>query len=294
MKTKSRFRITIEDESRLENLISISAPGYKWLLGALVVFFIAMSLGALIIFLSPARRLLPGYLEESERTATEMQLIRLDSLTNAYEINAAFVTNLQAVLNPETRRKDTISHAPDPEHYRHEALLPASPDELRFAAMMRDRDKYNVSIVAPLAAESMMFSPINESSLFSMRSRESIKAEVILPVKSTISSIADGTVIAVSQSVKNGGCTIIIQHPKGFLSRISRLGTVIVEPGDLVTGGQIIAFSNNGNARNGEIVNLELWHNGDPLVPYEYIGMTDADTKPPFLSPQQSTITSQH
>lgn len=297
MKTRSRFKLIIEDERRLENLASISAPGYKWLLGGGGVFFAIMSLGALLVFLSPARRLLPGYLKESERSATEMQLIRLDSLRNAYEVNAAFIKNLQNVLNPSAFDQkslypsspsavaDSINVEPKNSPFHAEAILSASPDEIKFAAMMRNREKYNVSIVAPLAAESMMFSPLNEAAVFSMKSREATKAEVILPVRSSISSIADGTVISVSQSVKNGGSSVIIQHPKGFLSRISRLGTVIVEPGDNITGGQIIAFTNQGNARKGESVNLELWHNGDPLIPYNYIGVHSGDPRPPLISP---------
>lgn len=284
MKIRSRFRLIIEDEGRLENLADISASALKWFLAAAVVFFIIMILGALLAFLTPARRLLPGYLKESERSATEMQLIRLDSLRLAYETNAAFIENLRFVLNPSLHNRDSLPITSFTPPMSMDSLLPTSPEEVRFTSLMREREKYNVSVVAPLAAESMMFTPVNDESIVSATTRNDNKAEIIMSSGATVSSIADGTVISVSQSVRDGGATIIIQHPKGFLSRLSRLGPVLVEPGDVVSGGQVISLSNNGNAHKGEIINLEMWHNGNPLVPYEYIGGRSNDSYYPKFS----------
>jgi len=270
MKTHSRYKVTIEDESRLETVAEYSAAPVKWfLLGGFAVLLI-MTVGALVLSFTPARNLLPGYLKESERTANQMQLLRLDSLKMAYETNAAFLDNIMNMLNPVSTRQDTavpsatIPLTPD-------SLLPTSQEEETFVAMMREREKYNISVIAPLAAESLMFSSINENSVVSESSRSSERAEFIVAKGSPVSAIADGTIIAVSQSMRDGGATIIIQHPKGFLSRISRLGTVLVETGDHVAGGQIIALTNRGNGKKGELVYLEMWHNGDSLVPYEYI-----------------------
>lgn len=143
--------------------------------------------------------------------------------------------------------------------------------------MMSEREKYNISVIAPLAAESMMFSPVNEESIISEKTKKSTKAEVILAKGSTVSAIADGRVIAISQSVREGGGTaVLIQHAKGFLSRCNRLGTVLIEPGDYVTGGQVIALTASGNSRNNELISVEMWHNGTPLVPYDYLGDKNA------------------
>lgn len=283
MKTRSRYRLIFVDEGRLENIASVSASGPKWLAGAIGVLIIIMVIGAFVAFFTPVRRLLPGYLKESERSATEMQLMRLDSLRMAYETNAAYIENLQFVLNPALYKKESNVAPAHISRMSTDSILPTSREETRFATMMREREKYNVSVVAPLAAESMMFSPVNAESVVSQATRTEKKAEIILAAKSTVSAIADGTVIAVSQSLKDGGTVVIIQHPKGFLSRLSRLGSVLVEPGDIVSGGQIIALSNRGNARNGELINLEMWHNGDPLIPYEYIGDDNSNSYHPKI-----------
>lgn len=290
MKKRSRYKITIEDESRLENLAEYTATPIKWTLTGIAVALLLMVCGAAVAFLTPVRTLLPGYLKESERTASEIQLLRLDSLRNAYETNAAFLDNIMNVLSPSGYSADTAAmKMTDP--LTLDSLLPTSREEQRFVALMREREKYNVSVLAPLAAESLMFTPVSDESVFSEDSRESLRGEVILAKGSTVATVADGIVIAVSQTIRDGGSTVIIQHPKGFLSRISRLGTVLVEPGDAVTGGQVIALCNHGNARDGERITIEMWRNGDRLVPYEYIGDRQPHTPrlPVFAPRDQAT-----
>lgn len=245
----------------------------KWILFGGMTFILVMILGAFIAFLTPFRQLFPGFMKESERAATEVQIMRLDSLRMAYDMNTAYIENIQNILNPKfVEESDSLASYKLIEPLSSDSLLPTSAEEIKFVTMMRERDRYNVSIVAPLAAQSMMFSPVNDESVVSIASRRSNKAEIIMAPNMSVSSIAEGTVISVSQSLRDGGAVIIIQHPKGFLSRISRLGTVLVEPGDNVYGGQVIALANRDNAKRGEIINLELWHNGSSLIPYDFIG----------------------
>lgn len=272
MNTRKRYRISVEDEGRLETLVSVSASPLVWGWSIAGVVIIIMFLGVFIAFLTPARRLLPGYLKESERAATQMQIMRIDSLRQVCETTAMFLDNLNAVMNPsgEVAPRREVSELNVP--LSPDSLLPTSPEEARFVSMIRDREKYNISVVAPLAAESMLFSPVSESSVVTEATKGSRKAEIALAGNSRVAAIADGTVISVSQSLRDGGAVVIIQHPKGFLSRSGRLGQVLVDVGEEVVGGQVIALPNRGNARRGEIVTLEMWHNGNPLIPYEYIG----------------------
>ncbi|MBD5309085.1 MAG: M23 family metallopeptidase [Muribaculaceae bacterium] len=270
MKLRTRFKLTVEDESTLENRLTVSASVLKWVLVGVAGMLLAMACGAFLLLVSPAKRLLPGYLKESERAASEMQHLRLDSLHNAFLNNERYIDNVMEILEGRPISPDTAARIPSSGS---DSLLPPSVEERRFVSLIRDREKYNVSVIAPLTAESMMFNPINDESIISNASKGKRKAEIILAKGSTVAAIADGRVISVSQSVREGGgSAVIIQHPKGFLSRCSRLGSVLVEVGDEVSGGQIIAVQNTTNALKEEIVSVELWHNGTPLSPSDYIG----------------------
>lgn len=280
MKAKSRYNIIIENESRLENVVRVSASPLKIALIATFIIIFLLLLGALLLYISPAHNLLPGYLKESERAETEEQYMRLDSLKLAYEANEALVNNIMKIIDTEREPVSELKKADkDSVIFLSDSIMPTSLEELNFAAMMRERDKYNISVVAPLAAESLMFSPISDESVITNDTKKSYKAKVILSKHSPVSAIADGTVISVSQYLRDGGgSAVIIQHPKGFLSRYSRLGSVLVTPGDKVSSGQIIALTASANARKNEFINIEMWHNGTPLVPYEYLGDSDEIT----------------
>lgn len=279
-----RYRITVEDESRLEKVLSWSlTPAHALgVCGAVVVCAVVMA--CLVLAFSPLRTLLPGYMKETERTATQMQLLRLDSLQSVYDRNENYLRNLRFVLDPAQTHRDTVAVSELTSALSPDSLSEASEQELRFAAMMREREKYNISVVAPLSAESLMFSPLADPSAFTTASKHELRGEVVLAKGTPVAAIADGTVITVSQSMRDGGSYVIIQHPKGFLSRTGRLGTVLVEPGDAVSGGQVIALPNNGNARRPGAVSIEMWHNGLQLVPFEYIGEpSNRDTKIPVI-----------
>lgn len=271
MKTRSRFRLTLEDESRLQTVGTYSASPKKWLAISVTIMISIMILGTLIAFLTPLRTLLPGYMNHSERVANQNQLMRLDSLHNAYEQNKAFIENIIHVMNPQDYHRDTLASvmttpmSPD-------SLLPTSPEEINFVSEIKEREKYNISVISQLAAETLMFSAPAEDAVFSKESRDKYRSEIITGKNSPVSSIGDGIVIAVVNSVRDGGYNVIIQHSKGFLSRISRLGRILVEPGEKVKGGQIIALPNRGNGRMAEKIYVELWRNGESLVPFEYLG----------------------
>ena len=271
MNVWSKYKITIEDESRLENVFQASTTLFRWIsaVALAVAFLLAVGIefgmeykkALLFTAASPAHYLLPGYLKDSERAATEEQHMRVDSLQTAFNTNAAFISNIMNIINgdiSELRESAAVSEVTSP--LSPDSLIPTSSEEMKFSSMMREREKYNISVIAPLAAESMMFSTINDDAVFSDDSKKSHKAKVIIPKGATVSAIADGTVVSVSQSIREGGGTaVIIQHPK---------------PGDIVTAGQIIAIPSRNSARKAEIVYLELWHNGDRLIPFDYLDYT--------------------
>lgn len=283
MKRHKSYKLSFEDESRLENVISHRAPLWRWGLmvaGAALVMFLAVFI---IISLTPVRRLLPGYLPDSERSATEMQILRLDSLRSVYDSNAAYFQNILNILDGVPQPLDTARSLSPTSPLEAEALPGATPEEIRFMAQMREKEKYSISVTAQLAAESLMFTMPNSESVFTEKSKNATRGEIVMGKGSTVSAIADGTVIAVSQSFREGGTSILIQHPKGFLSRCNRLGPALVEPGDKVSGGQVIALANTGNARRGDIISIEMWRDGNPLVPYQYIGDPDPENHYPVI-----------
>lgn len=261
----------MEDESSLEKRINFSIGGAMLVFFLIVFTIIAGAFGIFILASTPLKNHLPGYLKESERTATEEQHFRLDSLVRVYEVNEAYISGILTALNPP----DTAvlpAKSSNINHLSSDSLMPATREEQLFMEMIRERDKYNISVASPAAAQTMMFANVNNGAVISADSKDKTQAKIILPIGGSVSTVAEGKVISVASSPRaSGGYEVIIQHPKGFLSKTSRLSQLFIRPGDRVSPGQIIA---DGAAKDGvksQYIIFELWHDGDPLVPSRYL-----------------------
>lgn len=272
MNLNKKYRITLEDESSLERRIDVTAK-FSWIIiGMIGIVILAGAFGIFVLASTPMKNYLPGYLKESERTATEEQHIRLDSLAKVYEINEAYITSILNALNPSEKENLRTRMDRKPVPLSLDSLISASEEEKKFMETIRERDKYNITYTSPAAAQTMMFGNVNKSAIISENSKNKYQAEMILPMGASVSTIAEGKVISIASSPKaSGGYEVIIQHPKGFLSKTSRLSNLMVQPGDRVAAGQIIAGGTTLSGQKNNHVIFELWHDGDPLIPSRYI-----------------------
>lgn len=272
MKPKKLYKITISDESRLENVASrtFSAPGL--ILLSIGCTLAAVAVGFLIVLLTPLRDIIPGRLRDSQRAATEEAIMRVDSLREAYAQNELYIANLRTVLDAgrvprdsaDAARAASYSLSPD-------SLLPRSPEEAGFAAMMQEREKFNVSVRASMAAEDMLLFPVSDEGIVATDSRESYAARVILTERASIMSIADGSVIAAYFDQRTRRYVVMVQHDNGFVSRISGLPSLLVGESDAILGGEILCAPPAAKSSQPAEVVVELWHNGIPVKPYDFI-----------------------
>lgn len=272
MKRHPKFHIKLENESNLTDLIDIKVS--RWGLAGLIAlsFAVIFLLAGITIMITPLKTLLPGYMKESQRSATEESILRLDSIQTAYQKNQAYIESVLRAFDTDRVPEDSIQLANEARAFSADSLLPASPAEKKFVSAMAERERFNISVLAPLAAEGMMFSPISDSGVFTAASKANTHGKVLMPIDEPVKSIADGSILASYYSPKDGGYVIVVQHSKGFVSRYEGLGNPVTSPGDMVLAGQVLAMGPRPNARGHRIAGIMMWHNGVPLVPYDYIG----------------------
>lgn len=266
-----RYRLSLSDDSRLRLMAEVKLPMWQWILAVVAFSALAVLAAALLLSLTPLRGMLPGYMARETRAITEESMLRLDSLQAEYERDRAYIDNIMNVLDTDRAPADSMELVVNPRPMTADSLLPRSPEEDKFIRMMEQREKYNLSILAPLAAEGMMFNPLSDECVITEASRKSTVAEVVVASGSPVGAIADGTVVDSYYSPRDGGYVITVQHSNGFMSRVSHLGTPLAGRGDYVQAGQIIAFPPEGSGRSSTRVNLEIWRNGDRLIPAEVL-----------------------
>jgi murein DD-endopeptidase MepM/ murein hydrolase activator NlpD len=86
-----------------------------------------------------------------------------------------------------------------------------------------------------------------------------------------IKSIADGTVILSSWTVETGW-VIVVQHTKNLISVYKHNATLFKKAGNFVKSGDVIAImGNSGEFSTGPHLHFELWYEGNPVNPENFI-----------------------
>lgn len=285
MKIRKLLRITVVDENRLEERFSRTfRPVALWsLLGGMALGL--MILGVLLLWVTPLHTLMPGYLPRQQRIAAEEAFLRIDSMRDEMAKSREYLLSVMRAIDPErfppeeTGQRDHDSAAPAPEILPGEiapgiladSLLKPSEQEERFALAVRRREGFNLQVLAPLAAEGMEFCFPASSGVYVRGVEGALTQGVLIPRDASIVSVADGSVVGVTRSVREHGYIIWIQHDNGFLSRYSRLGSPIVDQGSRVSVGEAIALPAVGAASGAERVDIQLWHDGERLEPRKYL-----------------------
>ena len=89
---------------------------------------------------------------------------------------------------------------------------------------------------------------------------------------SDILAVADGLVIF-SESASGYGRTVEIRHANGLVTRYAHCKKLLVEVGDLVTKGQVIATLGNSGRSTGPHLHFEVLRDGVAMNPLRLAGL---------------------
>lgn len=272
MRRHRAFRLTIDDATRLERVASVRlTPAQMVALGVALLTAMIIA-GSLLVMLTPIKRLMPGFMNPDQRAQTEERLLRLDSLTRITQMRDAWLANVLRVLDADrldspAQVRDTIDRdwtiEPD-------SLIGSSPRERRFVASMREREKYNISVLAPLASTEMTFVPPSPRVTVPPDARDALVAVIPLSPSAPVVAMADGSVVAAYRAPMPEAGVVIMQHDHGFVSAYTGLQSLTVSPGDRLNAGQTIALHATRAPDGSRPLTVRLWHDSDPVTPYRY------------------------
>src|SRR5690606_4187533 len=110
--------------------------------------------------------------------------------------------------------------------------------------------------------------PITEA--YDLRTRP-YAVHVVVPRNAPIISAADGRVLFSGWSAATG-FVIIVKHDFGLISIYKHNASLTKEQGDLVKAGEVIATAGStGELSTGPHLHFELWLEGNPVNPTDYI-----------------------
>ena len=269
-----KYRLVILNESTFEEKISFKLSRLNvFVTGSLCIIGL-IGLTILLIAFTPLREYIPGYSSTKlKRQATELtyktdSLVRVLNYTNRYLDNIRMVLKGDIENNQMNRDSLFEQFKLDPSTVD---LTPIKEDSMLRAEVALE-DKYNLFERTGEKTGLVLFPPI--SGTISQRyntEKRHYAVDVVAPRETPVKAVANGTVIF-SEWAVDTGYVIILEHKSGLLSVYKHNGSLSKNQGDVVRAGEVIAsVGNTGELTTGPHLHFELWDNGTPVDPLDFI-----------------------
>lgn len=248
-----------------------------------IVIFSSVLLIVLVTYLiafTPLREYIPGYTDVSlNRRVYEMER-RADSMELVFKQKDLYINNLKRIIMGDDFETDSVNSlltASSNVNFNNIADKKSKEDSL-FRVEYESETRNNLfkhEIISDIPAEYKLvafFSPMTGvvTSHFN-REEKHFGIDIVADNNSVIKATSDGTVIYSDWTVENGYC-IGIQHNGNLFSVYKHNAVLLKDDGDFVSAGEPIAiYGNSGSLSTGPHLHFEIWYNGTPLNPEDYI-----------------------
>lgn len=269
-----KYRLVILNEDTFEERISFKLTRLNvFVLMSILSILLIISTIILIAF-TPLREYIPGY----SSTALKKQAIELnyktDSLQKAISLNEQYFASIKRVLEGNVStidfNRDSIIEAAKINENEID-LNPTKEDSL-LREKVNKEDKYNLFESATSNVNFVLFPPVNGTISEEYNSKEKhYGVDITIPKGTPIKAAADGTIIF-SEWTSETGFVSIIEHSHGLISVYKHNASLTKFQGELVKSGEVIAVSGNtGEFTTGPHLHFELWSDGYPINPTNFI-----------------------
>jgi len=236
----------------------------------------------LLISYSSIKTFIPGYPNPLEQKALLDKSISLDQRLSEILIKTEkeekYLVNVKQILSgasPSNEKEKTIKDFKSKKANEKDVI---SKSEKSLREKVNNREKYDIDIIPggalknDVLPELLLFPPINGEITNKMNiSSGHFGIDIIAPKNEAVVSILKGTVIYQNWS-PNDGHVIHIQHKKNLISIYKHNSEVLKKTGEFVDAGEPIAIvGNSGEHSTGPHLHFELWHNGYPINPENFI-----------------------
>ncbi len=272
---KSKYRLILLNDTTFGEKFSLRLSPANLLIGFMAITIVMTTLVISLVAFTPLREYIPGYGDVTERKQILQLNLKADSLEQIIETRDQY---LNSVLNVMNERVETKSDKPRKDTTGKFAKVNTNPSEsdIEFRTDY-ERNKNaamsGLSSFKPSAlSELVFFTPVSGivSSSFNLAD-EHYGVDVVTRPEEIIKSTLDGTVIFTGFSAGDGNI-IHVQHSNNLVSIYKHCSALLKSTGERVKSGEAISVvGNSGEKSHGPHLHFELWYNGAPINPQEFV-----------------------
>jgi len=273
-KFKHKYRLSIYRDETFEELVNLKLTKLNVLAIVGIGIFIFLIIVISVIAYTPVRELIPGYPDANTVRNIYMNNYRLDSLEIEIAKRDAYFENLRRIISGEkpaqTDRSSDTTPARASLNYR-------KTSEDSVLRNLVENDQFGLSItenrhIRPAFFNVMFFPPVKGivTNVFNS-AKEHYGTDIVAGTGEVVKATLPGTVTMSGWTIETGN-VIQVQHADNIISVYKHNAELLKHMGDRVKAGDPIAIiGNSGELTTGPHLHFELWYNGSPLNPQDYI-----------------------
>ncbi len=276
-KLHDKYRLVLMDDETFEERLSFRLTRFNVFIffGTLSIFLVIAT--TYLIAFTPLREYIPGYADFNTRKVLRELMLRADSLEVELRQKDLYFQNIRNIVEGrevEEQYSDTVMS----QEYFEIDELPRSREDSILRAEMEAIENYNewvskeVRPTQTAITQSFFFPPVQGiiTSFFDPANNH-YGLDIVADKNEAIKATLDGTVIFSTWTLETG-YNIGLQHSNNLVSVYKHNSTLLKKEGDFVRAGEVIAIiGESGLHSTGTHLHFELWHNGVPVNPLDYI-----------------------
>ncbi len=242
--------------------------------GTLIIGLVTLTI--FLIAFTPLREYIPGYADVDMKRRSINLALKGDSLQSVVSAHDKYIQNLSGIISGNIVDFDTASLSDVNARYDTVSNLSHSPEDVELRSEIESMDNYFVTFenknrLSGIAGFNF-FSPVKGkvSNEYNRQSKH-FGIDIVGAPDEVIKSTLDGTVV-MADFTSETGYVIAVMHSNNLLSVYKHNSALLKKAGDFVKAGDVIAFiGNSGELTSGPHLHFELWYNGSPVNPQDYI-----------------------
>jgi len=272
-KLTDKYRLVILNEDTFQERFSLKLSRLNVFVFSGVFSILLIVLTTLLIAFTGIREYIPGYSSTALKKKATRLTYEADSLKNRLAVIESYTKALKPVLTGDIEPEKIDSITTEMQTIVvDESKLQATKQDSLFREKIDNKDLFPLYEGGENRIKNVFFSPLTGtiSQPFDLNEKH-YAIDIVAQTGTPVKAVADGTVILAEWTAETG-YVITIQHPNEFISVYKHNGTLLKEQGDVVKSGEAIAsVGSTGELTTGPHLHFELWNNGFPVNPTNYI-----------------------
>ena len=279
-KWRFKYRLVFITDDTLEERFTfrLSRMNVFIALGTLAIVLIFLT--SILIAFTPLREYIPGYTNVGLTKKLFQLQTRTDSIERSLEAKEVFLKNIRDVINGKDLSEDKPLVRDSSKRYDKIKLKKSEEDSL-LRMEVESQSKYNLNRLDTREASSqkksslgglLFFTPLKGLIIndFNITTNH-YGVDIVSKQNEAVKAVLEGTVILTNWTLETG-YVIIVQHTGSIVSIYKHNSALLKKAGDLVRAGEPIAIvGETGEKASGPHLHFELWSEGVPVNPKDYI-----------------------